>query len=490
MSRTNRAALALGLALLAVLPAGGAAPKDSLLEYARKQQGRYAYGVYVKKVKVGWSVDDTKLGKHDGKDVLITTEESFFSILRDGDKTVKKEKKVTCYALDGEGEIVFMERQSWEQKKKTLRQAVRKGKGMVMTTKQGARAAERTIPLPKHSLAESRRFEVWLHDAKKGATFVRWGTDWDGDDVDVKETYTFQAKKSAHWGGVQVPTYAMMAATQGANVSIQLLQSGVPFSFETGGLLSVQLEKEELAKKLDGKPVDLMTASSIFIKRDLGRRADRVEKLTLEVTGLDDFKLPPSHRQRQRGGKGKIAIVELDRDFRVPKGSALTRAETTENTKATPRSQSDHEAIRKKAREIVGKEKDPLKKAVLLQKWVYRKVRKTYVENADNALAVLDSLAGDCTEHTLLFVALARAAGVPAREVGGLAYVKAKGKPQFGWHAWAEVHDGSQWVSIDPTWDQTYVDATHVKFSEGPDDQAWINVAGKLKIEVLKAETK
>src|SRR5205807_1297290 len=83
-----------------------------------------------------------------------------------------------------------------------------------------------------------------------------------------------------------------------------------------------------------------------------------------------------------------------------------------------------------------------------------------------DARPVLENKAGDCTEHTLLFVALARAAGLPAREVGGVAYVGGD-EPAFGWHAWAEVHDGSQWVAVDPTWGQVFVDATHIKFSEG-----------------------
>jgi transglutaminase-like putative cysteine protease len=127
--------------------------------------------------------------------------------------------------------------------------------------------------------------------------------------------------------------------------------------------------------------------------------------------------------------------------------------------------------------------------ATLLQKWVYENVRKSYAANADNALAVLDSKAGDCTEHALLFVALARALDVPAREVGGLGFAS-EAKPIFAWHAWAEIHDGSQWVTVDPTWNQTYVDATHIKFSEGSDDFAWVNVAGKLKMKVVKFETK
>jgi hypothetical protein len=68
--------------------------------------------------------------------------------------------------------------------------------------------------------------------------------------------------------------------------------------------------------------------------------------------------------------------------------------------------------------------------------------------------------------------------------VGGLAYVRAS-KPLLGWHAWAEIHDGHQWVSVDPTWDQYFVDATHIKLSEGSQDSAWTNIAGKVKVKVL-----
>ena len=96
-------------------------------------------------------------------------------------------------------------------------------------------------------------------------------------------------------------------------------------------------------------------------------------------------------------------------------------------------------------------------------------------------LQILDNRAGDCSEHALLFVALARAAGIPAREVGGLAYPGDE-PPLFGWHAWAEIHDGSQWVSVDPMWNQVYVDATHIKLTEDVSDLSWFNVVGRLKL--------
>lgn len=67
-----------------------------------------------------------------------------------------------------------------------------------------------------------------------------------------------------------------------------------------------------------------------------------------------------------------------------------------------------------------------------------------------------------CLEFTDLFVALARAAGIPAREVDGYAYTEnPKQRPlslvQDILHAWPEYYDKDKqtWVMIDPTWGNT-----------------------------------
>lgn len=67
-----------------------------------------------------------------------------------------------------------------------------------------------------------------------------------------------------------------------------------------------------------------------------------------------------------------------------------------------------------------------------------------------------------CLEFTDLFVALARAAGIPAREVNGFAYTKnSKERPlslvKDVLHAWPEYYDFDleSWVMVDPTWGNT-----------------------------------
>ncbi|OQB95532.1 MAG: Transglutaminase-like superfamily protein [Candidatus Hydrogenedentes bacterium ADurb.Bin101] len=102
-----------------------------------------------------------------------------------------------------------------------------------------------------------------------------------------------------------------------------------------------------------------------------------------------------------------------------------------------------------------------------------------------NSLEVLESLEGDCTEHSVLFIGLARAVGLPAREVAGLIYVEGS-QPGFYFHQWATVWLG-EWVDVDPTFNQLPVDVTHIKLSEGD----WFRQAkilpliGRMKIKVL-----
>jgi hypothetical protein len=75
------------------------------------------------------------------------------------------------------------------------------------------------------------------------------------------------------------------------------------------------------------------------------------------------------------------------------------------------------------------------------------------IESPNNAI---------CMEFTDLFVAIARAAGIPAREVNGYAYAE---NPELQplslvadvLHSWAEYWDAEKrvWVPVDPTWGST-----------------------------------
>jgi transglutaminase-like putative cysteine protease len=145
--------------------------------------------------------------------------------------------------------------------------------------------------------------------------------------------------------------------------------------------------------------------------------------------------------------------------------------------------QSSHTRLMAQARQILGAERDAIQAARLLLDWTYTSLAKTPAVGMPTALDVLTTRKGDCNEHAVLFTALARAAGLPARVVAGVVYIN----DAFYYHAWAEVWLG-QWVAVDPTLHQFPADATHVKFVEGGPEQhtLLLSVIGQLNIEVVE----
>jgi hypothetical protein len=108
-----------------------------------------------------------------------------------------------------------------------------------------------------------------------------------------------------------------------------------------------------------------------------------------------------------------------------------------------------------------------------------------------SAREVLHTKIGDCNEHTTLFVAMARAIGLPARIAVGLAYVRGA----FYYHAWPEIYideraNRGYWLPVDPTFNQFPADATHVRLARGGLDKqaAIIPMIGKLKMTVVDLE--
>jgi len=86
--------------------------------------------------------------------------------------------------------------------------------------------------------------------------------------------------------------------------------------------------------------------------------------------------------------------------------------------------------------------------ATVVSAWVER---KTMTRGIDVASRVATHREGDCTEHAVLLAAAARIAGRPARVVFGVALVPVEGRLRGFGHAWAEIHDGSGWRTVDAT---------------------------------------
>ena len=197
-------------------------------------------------------------------------------------------------------------------------------------------------------------------------------------------------------------------------------------------------------------------ADKALDRSSLARLTVRLGNIALEGFDLD------GGRQRLTGDTLTVTREtddELVADYLLPLGG---RNKVRGALDAEPLVQTNHVEIQRLAMSITGGQTDPVIAARQINRWVHDSLRKRLTFGIPSALQVLRTRAGDCNEHTQLFMALARAAGIPTRSAAGLAYIDGK----FYYHAWPEVYF-ARWVAIDPTFGQFPADAAHLRFING-----------------------
>ena len=169
--------------------------------------------------------------------------------------------------------------------------------------------------------------------------------------------------------------------------------------------------------------------------------------------------------------------------YALPSGG---RRAMRELTMAEPLVQSGHPEIVRLANRLTGGQGDPRIVAERINRWVHDSLEKRITFGIPSALQVLRSRSGDCNEHAQLYIALARAAGIPARVVAGLAYLDGK----FYYHAWPEIYL-RDWVAVDPTFGQFPADASHLRLVVGGlgRQAELLRLLGKLRVDVVSAES-
>lgn len=143
-----------------------------------------------------------------------------------------------------------------------------------------------------------------------------------------------------------------------------------------------------------------------------------------------------------------------------PESVPLSDEQKALYTKEAPYWEVTHDKIREKA--------DELRTPAAIYDFVVNKLKYDFkrVSQDNTRLGAVGALqnptAAVCREFTDLFIAIARAAGIPAREVDGFAYTEnAKQRPLSQekdiLHVWPEYYDFDKktWVMVDPTWGST-----------------------------------
>ncbi len=264
---------------------------------------------------------------------------------------------------------------------------------------------------------------------------------------------------------------------------------------------SIRMPKDK-AREMSEKNFDI--AFSTIIKPDLTiERPREVRTARFKLTGISSEKI-----QNLPFDDGSQSLLELkdnhaliqtvSRVFREEDSLSLPIAnkKVQQYLKPTHFCQSDDPGIVSLARDIIGQESNAWRAAKRIAEWVSQEMRANYDVGFASAKEVLKNREGDCSEHTVLAVALCRAVGIPARSALGIMY----GQGLFAYHMWPEVFVG-RWVSLDAKWlaveeqsGEYYTDATHLKLGRSNLDenifkemaQAISEIMGRLSIEVIE----
>ncbi|HUK39692.1 MAG TPA: transglutaminase-like domain-containing protein, partial [Candidatus Acidoferrales bacterium] len=229
-------------------------------------------------------------------------------------------------------------------------------------------------------------------------------------------TIVIEGREHIRIGDRDEATMRVRQQLKGVSVVSWLDGRGRTLKEESPAGLSLIRQNPEEARILSPRrsiPLDLIAQASIPSDVPIPE-PDRKHMLKLQLSGFDlaNFALSGG---RQRLDNDRL---EITRERLEPKSAVtipVADRRVSPFLQATPFMQSDHPQIRALAQSILGREQNGYKAAVLLKDWVYRSLAKEPTVSIPNALEVLQSKKGDCNEHTVLFNALARAAGLPAR---------------------------------------------------------------------------
>jgi hypothetical protein len=454
-------------------------------------------GQYLGGKRFGYEIETEGPVLWNGKLAWRIVEETAREEMADGKPVRETMQTTSIHSLEGEGPLIYFHQVAEENGKRTERLAVPMGKGvgLKLVVNRDGRLETREVEQPKASLSHTVRMNAWLSsEPEPGTRMTSWETEWDDENPNRPTVYTYVGKEEV--GGIRANR--VRCEMDGARMDCLVTDQGKPLSIRVGPL-QLKQEPENQVRLLQPGAVDLAEALSIPLDglKD-PKLAPKVNKAVWLMSGLEEtgFRFPEDDRQklvtRADDPKGTVRLVTLSEPLRE-KPEELIETDRKQMLAATPTLQSQDPRLKAWALKQVGVAQAVRDRAALLVGAVNRHLAKTMAANAEDALSVLDQAKGDCTEHTLLFVAAARSCGIPAREVTGLVPGEMAGKSgtrlAMVWHAWAEYHDGTAWQAVDPTWNQASgVDATHVKLATGPTDWSWMNLLGVLRVNLEQAE--
>jgi transglutaminase-like putative cysteine protease len=465
----------------AAIAAGAGALPDALT--VRRPEGPEWFGLYLVGKKAGWTRTEIRRELRDGRDVIVGRSETLIRATVGGNEVERRQEEERMWEARTGGRLLTF-RAAWggDGGDRTLTGTCERTTCKAVLVA-GSSREERTIENVKETveLADAAR----LAAARRSAVV---GSQLDLEKLRVREVRdTFVRRDTIGGGGVSEEVSVVTESEPGDRLAAEyrVADDGRILEIKLGEAVIARPEPEETARQLDR--IDLFAVARVPLPRALPR--DVPKTIAYRLSGLPAAFQKSDGRQRyEKGPDGTTVLVVSARRPAAAdpaKDTPLERAKvgaSPEDLAATPQVNYDAPGIRELAKKSAGGSRGTYEAARKLSQAVFERLQKVYGASHDRASDVVAAGEGDCTEHTVLLVALARSLGIPAREVHGLVYARyGDGQDALYWHAWAEIRSAGEWIPLDPTFGQPVADATHVALGSGTQVDT-VGLLGSLKV--------
>ncbi|MCX5776273.1 MAG: transglutaminase-like domain-containing protein [Candidatus Firestonebacteria bacterium] len=438
------------------------------------------FNIFINNSKAGYSSVILEKAKYNGKECIKETDYLLLDLKRLKD-SIRIETTAELYYTENLLPLGFKSVESMTGQIRKIEGKVEKNK-LLVTVKMAGAIEKKEFDFPAGTLFDDmvddvlRKTKPVLNSKSVIKIFDKSNMMF----VDVKVNIKDKVKEIIN--GKEYSGYRVETEMYGILVFHMIDESGVTLKsgFPRLGMTSI-LTSEADAKKTFRANIDLLSDFAIIASRPVSN-PKMVKEMNCSIIfseGLPKALNKESIKNTSiRILKDNMAICTLRRtEFDQTKALMLPIKEKGLEyyLKETAYEQAEDAGIKSTALGIAGKETNSHRVAALIVNWVYVNIKKkNFSIGFDSAKEVLAKKEGDCTEHAVLASALCKAAGIPTKICGGLMPVENR----FFYHMWLEIYTGNgNWVPMDPTYNETILDAAHIKISEGI-----LNDEGKFKL--------
>jgi len=451
------------------------------------------FGIFILGKKVGWVVEDVGLREFEGKKAYSLKFDFMQKLLNDGEPMTMESHDVEYYSAEPPYEMLFSRTMSKQNGFESSTEVRRKEDGTYEAKIISGRS-ERVKDLGKLDITYADRLTpgAWCeNEPKVGDTiYVR---ELSLGELKVTKTSYKLAEIFAD-GAENAPKADGLTARyrldyfdleEKTRIDMSADRKGRMLTGKISGAMDLRRMPEKEAKELEAN-IDLFAETMIKVDRKLGDPT-KLREMVLEIKGPGIQSITDSANQDATyDEKSKRLLLKIGRSHGIKQAvTEEARAKALEETSLYP---IDDAEVKMLAEEAVKTAERPRARIKRLVDFVDTFIIDDYGNEPLSVIDIIETQRGDCTEHSQLFVTMARSLGIPAREVSGFIYGEGA-EASFGGHAWCEVEVEGFWHPVDPTWGETVVNATHIRISgEKPSSEEMELYMGGLEFRILSTK--